>query len=60
MSSTMGPRWVSTALRFEAFVVRDMERAWRNSISVLTEPRSVWKAERNVSTSFRTLSQVYR
>jgi hypothetical protein len=58
MSSTMGPKCVSTALRFVALVVRDIDRAWRNSISVLTEPRSVWKAERKVSTSLSTLSHV--
>jgi len=44
---------------FRAFWERDMERAWRNSISVLTEPISVWKAERKVSTSLRTLSQFF-
>jgi hypothetical protein len=58
ISSTIGPKWVSTSFRFVAFVERDIERACRNSISALTEPRSVWNAERNVSTSLRTLSQV--
>lgn len=36
-----------------------MERAWRNSISALTEPMLVWKAERKVSTSLRTASQFF-
>ena len=43
----------------DGLVERETERACRNSISALTEPRSVWKAERNVSTSLRILSHVY-
>lgn len=30
-----------TTFRLVAFVERDIDRAWRNSISALTEPRSV-------------------
>jgi hypothetical protein len=59
MSSTMGPRCVSTCFRLKAFWESDMERAWRNSISALTEPMLVWKAERKVSTSLRTVSQFF-
>ena len=41
ISSTIGPRLFSTCFLFAALVERDIDRAWRNSISADTDPRSV-------------------